>query len=367
MNIYTRKCPLESCQDLVRTLLEALLAAEFALFRERELAAGRKVWRNGFARKVVRGRFGEFTIRVPRDRVGLFAPVVLPKGFVLLGELEQTFFQVYGIYNGRWGRRDRPAAWSAASGGGGRLRRGVSRLGGGRFERYAKRKPAVGDGVRFRRGERLFAIRELVNKVYRGQLERNELLTLTKAIISGCRGHRRLLSEVNSGVVAPGVKFRYEGIGLRSGVSRLGGGRFERYAKKRKPDFARSVGLWPPGVSALPAECDFVAESPAREAVGLSVTESENPPLALEESVSGSVSSPVSFVDKAFYKRDYYNTFTDLTVGRHPSYHRANFALGPAKYRTSAPFYDVLLRLHFSKPFFPARLYRITPVCSSAT
>ena len=258
MNIYTRKCPLESCQDLVRTLLEALLAAEFALFRERELAAGRKVWRNGFARKVVRGRFGEFTIRVPRDRVGLFAPVVLPKGFVLLGELEQTFFQVYGIYNGRWGRRDRPAAWSAASGGGGRLRRGVSRLGGGRFERYAKRKPAVGDGVRFRRGERLFAIRELVNKVYRGQLERNELLTLTKAIISGCRGHRRLLSEVNSGVVAPGVKFRYEGIGLRSGVSRLGGGRFERYAK-RKPDFARSVGLWPPGVSALPAECDFVA------------------------------------------------------------------------------------------------------------
>ena len=170
MNVYGRKCPLESCQDLVRSLLETLLAAEFRLFQESEKAAGRKVWRNGFARKSVRGRFGEITIRVPRDRAGLFAPFVLKKGFVLLGEIEQTFLRLYGIYNGP-------------------------------------------------RGRRLFAIRELVRRVYGSAVSPGDLRVLVDAVVRGCRGHRRLLVRVRCKPVGPGVRFRYEGkIGLRPGV-----------------------------------------------------------------------------------------------------------------------------------------------------
>ena len=185
MNIYARKCPLESCQDLVRALLEALLAAEFHLFQERERAAGRKVWRNGFARKVLRGRFGEFTIRVPRDRAGLFTPFVVKKGFVLLGDLEQTFMRVYGIYNGP-------------------------------------------------RGGRLYTIRDLIDKLYSDNPEHKAIQMLTEAVVFACRAHKRTLVRLRCKPVGPGVKFRYEGIGLRSGVSRPGGGRFECYGK-RKP------------------------------------------------------------------------------------------------------------------------------------
>ena len=206
MNIYGRKCPLESCQDLVRALLEELLAAEFCLFQEGERAAGRSVWRNGFARKVVRGRFGEFSIRVPRDRAGLFSPFVLKKGFVLLGELDELCVRVFSAYNGR-------------------------------------------------RGGRLYVIRELVGRVYGSPVSGGDLRFLTEAIIRGCRGHRRLLSAVHSGVVAPGVRFRYDGV----------------------------IGLWP-GVSTASTESKFVAEMPAEDNV------SPREQVALSPGVSASSS-----------------------------------------------------------------------------
>ena len=173
MNIYGRKCPLESCQDLVRGLLEALLAAEFRIFQEREKAAGRSVWRNGFARKTVRGRFGDINIRVSRDRQGRFEPRIVQKGFILLGELEHTFAQIYGIYNGP-------------------------------------------------RGGRLYVIRDLVRRVYSSSVSGDDLRVLTEAIVRGCRSHRRMLESIRIGSVDPGVKFRYDGVlGLRPEVPQV--------------------------------------------------------------------------------------------------------------------------------------------------
>ena len=211
MNIYGRKCPLESCQDLVRSLLEVLLTAEFRLFRERELAAGRQVWRNGFARKVVRGRFGEFLVRVPRDRAGLFSPFVLKKGFVLLGDLEHTFAQIYGIYNGP-------------------------------------------------RGGRLYVIRDRINKIYSGKLDRKTLIVLTQAVVFGCRTHKRMLVRVQCKPVGPGVKFRYEGVsaGFRRKAAPGGGG----------PVFTGGPPLAEGGEIGLRATAESAAdaESPIREA-----------------------------------------------------------------------------------------------------
>ena len=227
MNIYGRKCPLKSCQDLTRTLLEALLAAEFRLFQANEKSAGRTAWRNGFARKIVRGRFGEITIRVPRDRAGLFTPFVIKKGFVMLGDLEQTFLQVYGVYNGP-------------------------------------------------RGGRLYTIRDLIDKLYSDNPEHKAIQMLTEAVVLACRAHRRMLVRLRCKPVGPGVRFRYEGVsaGYRRGAAQAGGG------------------------PALPAECCFVAESPAREPGGLSVTESENTIASMvANSSEADVSTPVFLED----------------------------------------------------------------------
>ena len=213
MNIYGRKCPLESCQDLVRVMLETLLKAEFCLFQEREIAAGRKIWRNGFARKTVRGRFGEITIRIPRDRAGLFEPRIVQKGFVLLGELEQTFLQIYGVYNSP-------------------------------------------------RGGRLYVIRELISKIYSGKLERKTLLAITKAVVAACRSHKRLLVSVRCKPVGPGVRFRYEGVsaGYRREAASMGGGPV--CAGGTSVAEGEAKGLRPE----MPAESAADAESPIREA-----------------------------------------------------------------------------------------------------
>ena len=168
MNFTTQRDPLESCQNLVKSLLEALLAAEFCLFRERELAAGRKLWRNGYAQKTLRGRFGEFSIRVPRDRAGLFRPIILRKRHVLLRELDELCMRVFTLYNGP-------------------------------------------------REERLTEIGNLLSRFYNDASSRDDVRILLKALIRGCRSHKRALSTVDYGPVDPGVRFRYDGLSATTG------------------------------------------------------------------------------------------------------------------------------------------------------
>ena len=95
--LRNKRNALEYAQRLVQSSIEALLEAEFRQFMAWEKDAGRKVSRNGYNTKTVTGRYGEVTIRIPRDRQGYYSPRLLRKWQRNTGYLDNRIHQIYRI------------------------------------------------------------------------------------------------------------------------------------------------------------------------------------------------------------------------------------------------------------------------------
>ena len=63
-----------------------------------EKADGHKNSRNGYNTKTVTGRYGDVTIRIPRDRNGHFSPRLLPRWKRNLDYLDTRIHQIYAIF-----------------------------------------------------------------------------------------------------------------------------------------------------------------------------------------------------------------------------------------------------------------------------
>lgn len=82
---------------LLKHFLEATLQGEMDNHLETEKAEMKRNRRNGLSKKEVRSSMGKFELETPRDRLGSYEPMIVPKRQVILtDQLEDKILSMYG-------------------------------------------------------------------------------------------------------------------------------------------------------------------------------------------------------------------------------------------------------------------------------
>ena len=79
-------------KDALQEMLEAELEAELGYAKGDKKNKDTDNRRNGYTEKIVKTKYGEFPLEIPRDRVGEFKPVVAPK-------IKETYQVLKNKYN----------------------------------------------------------------------------------------------------------------------------------------------------------------------------------------------------------------------------------------------------------------------------
>ena len=216
--LRNKRNALEYAQKLVQSALEALFEAEFRQFMVWEKAAGRKPARNGYNTRTVSGRYGEVTIRIPRDRKGHFSPRLLPKWKRKLNYLDTHICQIYAIF---------VSSDSSYTG-----------------ERYAR------------------LMRE-ISHLYVGTLSREELCAIARCLRTVSFEHRAVLENVQYGQV-----FSLDSMNYVDNTRWYGGYSLDyddRYHFRPYPrPVPKYTSNWGQGLATIVADCDFQAKRPAK-------------------------------------------------------------------------------------------------------
>ena len=78
-------------KDMFKGALQEMMNAEFDTsmgYSKYDKTKEKNNYRNGTTTKTLKSEFGEFEFETPRDRNGLFEPVIIPKGENRLGKFE---------------------------------------------------------------------------------------------------------------------------------------------------------------------------------------------------------------------------------------------------------------------------------------
>jgi putative transposase len=82
---------------LLKHFLEATMQGEIASHLQEERANSKMNRRNGVSKKEVRSSLGKFEIETPRDRLGSYEPIIVPKRqTILTDQLEDKIISMYG-------------------------------------------------------------------------------------------------------------------------------------------------------------------------------------------------------------------------------------------------------------------------------